>query len=115
MRSLAPPSNLMVRQAHHEAFQFEAGRQPQESRLAKNPDNNVTPAGSLRRHISPVTTTPDRRRTMTTATKHKTATRDEWLKARLALLKDEKALTHKSDELAERRQDLPWVAIDKAY
>ncbi len=46
---------------------------------------------------------------------HQTASREEWLKARLALLKDEKALTHKSDELAERRQNLPWVAVDKAY
>ena len=48
-------------------------------------------------------------------TKHKTGTREEWLAARLALLKDEKALTRQSDELARRRQDLPWVRVDKAY
>ena len=48
-------------------------------------------------------------------TKHKTGTRDEWLKARLALLDAEKALTRQSDELAQRRQDLPWVRIDKEY
>ena len=41
--------------------------------------------------------------------------RDEWLKARIALLEDEKELTRRGDALAERRQDLPWVRIDKAY
>jgi predicted dithiol-disulfide oxidoreductase (DUF899 family) len=46
---------------------------------------------------------------------HKTGTREEWLAARLELLKDEKELTRRSDELAQRRQDLPWVRIDKAY
>jgi len=48
-------------------------------------------------------------------TKHMTGTREEWLKARLALLEDEKALTRRSDELARRRQELPWVRIDKGY
>jgi predicted dithiol-disulfide oxidoreductase (DUF899 family) len=48
-------------------------------------------------------------------TKHKTGTRQEWLTARLALLEAEKELTRRSDELAQRRQDLPWVRIDKAY
>jgi len=48
-------------------------------------------------------------------TKHMTGTREEWLKARLALLKEEKELTRHSDELARRRQELPWVRIDKAY
>jgi predicted dithiol-disulfide oxidoreductase (DUF899 family) len=47
--------------------------------------------------------------------KHLTATRDDWLKARLELLKAEKELTHRSDELARRRQELPWVRIDKEY
>src|SRR3974377_265086 len=41
--------------------------------------------------------------------------RDEWLKARLGLLKEEKELTRRSDELARRRQELPWVRIDKEY
>jgi len=50
-----------------------------------------------------------------TTTTHKTGTRDEWLAARLALLKDEKEHTHRGDELARRRQELPWVRIDKAY
>jgi len=48
-------------------------------------------------------------------TQHTTGTRTEWLAARLALLADEKALTRRSDELARRRQQLPWVRIDKAY
>src|SRR5437773_11546044 len=48
-------------------------------------------------------------------TKHKTGTREQWLAARLELLKAEKELTHRSDELARRRQELPWVRIDKKY
>src|SRR6188508_752718 len=46
---------------------------------------------------------------------HQTGTREEWLAARLALLGAEKELTRRSDELARRRQELPWVRIDKAY
>ena len=46
---------------------------------------------------------------------HTTATRDEWLAARLDLLEAEKELTRRSDELARRRQELPWVRIDKPY
>ena len=48
-------------------------------------------------------------------TKHKTGTHEEWRAARLTLLKAEKDLTRKSDELARRRQELPWVRIDKQY
>ena len=48
-------------------------------------------------------------------TKHKTGTREEWLHARLDLLKAEKELTRRSDELAQQRQELPWVKIDKEY
>ncbi len=48
-------------------------------------------------------------------TKHKTGTREEWLAARLELLKAEKEHTRHSDELARRRMDLPWVRIDKEY
>src|ERR1700736_4799708 len=46
---------------------------------------------------------------------HKTGTRKEWLAARLELLEAEKALTRRSDELAQWRQKLPWVRIDKEY
>jgi predicted dithiol-disulfide oxidoreductase (DUF899 family) len=45
----------------------------------------------------------------------KTGTRDAWLAARLELLKEEKALTRRSDEVARMRQELPWVRIDKEY
>ena len=48
-------------------------------------------------------------------TDHKIGTREEWLAARLELLKAEKELTRRSDELAEWRQKLPWVRIDKEY
>jgi predicted dithiol-disulfide oxidoreductase (DUF899 family) len=48
-------------------------------------------------------------------TRHPTGTREEWLKARLDLLEAEKELTRRGDELAQRRQELPWVRIDKAY
>jgi predicted dithiol-disulfide oxidoreductase (DUF899 family) len=48
-------------------------------------------------------------------TKHMTGTRNDWLAARLALLEAEKELTRRSDELARRRQELPWVRIDKEY
>jgi len=48
-------------------------------------------------------------------TTHKTGTREEWLAARLDLLEAEKELTRRSDELARRRQALPWVRIDKEY
>jgi len=48
-------------------------------------------------------------------TTHKTGTREEWLAARLELLKAEKELTRRSDEVARQRQELPWVRIDKEY
>ncbi len=48
-------------------------------------------------------------------TTHTTATRKEWLAARLELLEAEKELTRRSDALAQRRQALPWVPIDKDY
>jgi predicted dithiol-disulfide oxidoreductase (DUF899 family) len=46
---------------------------------------------------------------------HKTGTREEWLAARLELLEAEKALTRRSDELAQQRQELPWVRVEKEY
>ncbi len=48
-------------------------------------------------------------------TSHKTGTREEWLAARMELLEAEKALTRRGDELARRRQELPWIQIDKEY
>lgn len=46
---------------------------------------------------------------------HLTGTREEWLKARLDLLNAEKELTQQSDAVARRRQELPWVPVDKEY
>jgi predicted dithiol-disulfide oxidoreductase (DUF899 family) len=48
-------------------------------------------------------------------TTHRIGTREAWLAARLELLEAEKALTRQGDELAQRRQELPWVRIDKDY
>lgn len=48
-------------------------------------------------------------------TTHTIGTRDEWLAARVDLLKAEKELTRRSDELARQRQQLPWVRVEKEY
>jgi predicted dithiol-disulfide oxidoreductase (DUF899 family) len=40
---------------------------------------------------------------------------DEWLKARKAHLKNEKALTRMQDLVAAERRALPWVKVDKTY
>ena len=48
-------------------------------------------------------------------TKHNVGTREEWQAAREELLEREKELTHRGDELAQQRQELPWVPIDKDY
>jgi predicted dithiol-disulfide oxidoreductase (DUF899 family) len=48
-------------------------------------------------------------------TAHTVGAREDWLAARLELLEAEKDLTRRSDEVARRRQDLPWVRIDKEY
>jgi predicted dithiol-disulfide oxidoreductase (DUF899 family) len=45
----------------------------------------------------------------------KVLSRGEWLAARLELLEAEKDLTRRSDELARKRQELPWVKINKEY
>lgn len=41
--------------------------------------------------------------------------REAWLSARLDLLKAEKELTRRRDEVARQRLALPWVRIDKDY
>jgi predicted dithiol-disulfide oxidoreductase (DUF899 family) len=50
-----------------------------------------------------------------TKVKEKVGTREEWLSARLTLLKAEKEHTRRGDELALMRQELPWVRVDKDY
>jgi predicted dithiol-disulfide oxidoreductase (DUF899 family) len=46
---------------------------------------------------------------------HPTATREQWLAARLEMLQAEKELTRHSDEVARQRQALPWVPVEKEY
>jgi predicted dithiol-disulfide oxidoreductase (DUF899 family) len=46
---------------------------------------------------------------------HKVGTREEWQAARDELLAEEKELTHRSDELARKRRELPWVPVEKDY
>jgi predicted dithiol-disulfide oxidoreductase (DUF899 family) len=46
---------------------------------------------------------------------HPTATREQWLAARLEMLDAEKELTRRSDELARQRQALPWVPVETEY
>ena len=45
----------------------------------------------------------------------KVVSRQQWLDARVELLKAEKDLTRRSDEVARRRQELPRVRVDKDY
>jgi hypothetical protein len=45
---------------------------------------------------------------------HKTGTREEWLAIRLDLLKAKKEYSRQGNELARRRQQLPWVRINSA-
>src|ERR1700716_3450914 len=48
-------------------------------------------------------------------TKHMTGTRKEWLAARVERVEGGDGEKRRSDELARRRQELPWVRIDKEY
>jgi predicted dithiol-disulfide oxidoreductase (DUF899 family) len=48
-------------------------------------------------------------------TDHNTGTREEWLAARKELLEAEKGHFRRGDEIARRRQELPWVPIEKEY
>ncbi len=52
---------------------------------------------------------------MNTDNEPRIGSREQWLAARLRLLAEEKELTRRSDELARKRQQLPWVRIDKEY
>jgi len=48
-------------------------------------------------------------------TEHRIGTREEWQSERDDLLKEEKELTRRGDELARKRRELPWVPIQKDY
>jgi predicted dithiol-disulfide oxidoreductase (DUF899 family) len=47
--------------------------------------------------------------------KHKVGTRQEWLAARDELTKLENEHNERSEELARKRQELPWVPVEKEY
>jgi predicted dithiol-disulfide oxidoreductase (DUF899 family) len=46
---------------------------------------------------------------------HRVVTRGEWLQERVKFLAEEKELTRRADELAQRRKQLPWVRVEKKY
>ena len=46
---------------------------------------------------------------------HRIGTQEEWQAERGELLKEEKELTRRGDELATRRRELPWVRVEKDY
>src|SRR6266571_1283234 len=46
---------------------------------------------------------------------HPVVSRDEWLKARIELLNNEKEFTRARDQLSQQRRDLPWERVDKDY
>ncbi len=46
---------------------------------------------------------------------HRIGTQEEWQAARDELLAEEKELTRRGDELARKRRELPWVAVEKDY
>lgn len=48
-------------------------------------------------------------------TEHRIGTQEEWQAERDELLKEEKELTRRADELAEKRRQLPWVPVEKGY
>src|SRR5215475_6326657 len=46
---------------------------------------------------------------------HKVVSQEEWLAARKAHLKNEKALTRMRDLVSAERRALPWVKVEKEY
>ncbi|HEX6664554.1 MAG TPA: DUF899 domain-containing protein [Gaiellaceae bacterium] len=46
---------------------------------------------------------------------HAVVDHEDWLKARTALLDDEKEFTRLRDELSRKRRELPWEAVEKEY
>ena len=48
-------------------------------------------------------------------TEHRVGTQEEWQSERDELLKEEKELTRRNEELAEKRRALPWVPVEKEY
>jgi len=48
-------------------------------------------------------------------THHKVGTQEQWQAERDELLKEEKELTRRGDELAGKRRELPWVPVERDY
>jgi predicted dithiol-disulfide oxidoreductase (DUF899 family) len=48
-------------------------------------------------------------------TEHRIGTQEEWQAQRDELLKEEKELTRRGDELARKRRELPWVPVEQDY
>jgi predicted dithiol-disulfide oxidoreductase (DUF899 family) len=48
-------------------------------------------------------------------TEHTVGTHEEWLAARKELLDEEKEQMRQGDALARRREELPWVPVEKEY
>jgi predicted dithiol-disulfide oxidoreductase (DUF899 family) len=48
-------------------------------------------------------------------TEHRIGTQEEWQAERDELLKEEKELTRRGDELAGKRRQLPWVPVEQDY
>src|SRR6476469_10195724 len=48
-------------------------------------------------------------------TAHRIGTPEEWQAERDTLLTEEKELTRRSDELARKRRELPWVPVEQHY
>jgi predicted dithiol-disulfide oxidoreductase (DUF899 family) len=48
-------------------------------------------------------------------TEHRIGTQEEWQAERDELLKEEKQLTRRGDELARKRRELSWVPVEKDY
>ena len=48
-------------------------------------------------------------------TEHRIGTQEQWQAERDELLTEEKELTHRGDELARKRRELPWVPVEKDY
>jgi predicted dithiol-disulfide oxidoreductase (DUF899 family) len=46
---------------------------------------------------------------------HRIGTQEEWKAERDALLREEKDLTRRGDELTRKRRELPWVPVEKDY
>jgi predicted dithiol-disulfide oxidoreductase (DUF899 family) len=48
-------------------------------------------------------------------TEHRIGTQEEWQAERNELLEEEKELTRRGDDLARKRRELPWVAVEDGY